>query len=137
MDISGISDKIDLTEGQWVDGIPQLPGVQFLVRSANYKPYARARDRALRDAAPDMATDDGEEAFWLIIGAKMAEHLILDWKGVTSGGKPSDFTAEAAMAILTADDPHAIGYRFRRGVDYASSVIAARHAARTDALVKN
>ena len=137
MDISGINDKIDLAEGEWVSDVPQLPGVEFLVRSANYKPYARARDKALRDAAPDMATDAGEDAFWLIIGAKMAEYLVLDWKGLTSGGKPSKFTPEAVMALLTADDPHAIGYRFRKGVDYASSLVAARIASRTDKLAKN
>ncbi|MGA0540732.1 hypothetical protein [Neotabrizicola sp. VNH66] len=137
MDIAGINDKVDLTEGQWVKDIPALPGVELLVRSANFKPYTRARDRALREAAPDTMTDDGLDVFWKITGGMMAEHLLLGWKGVKSGGKDAEFTADQAKALLTADDPHGIGEKFRKGTDYASSIVASRIAAKTETLAGN
>lgn len=137
MDISGISDKIDLTEGQWVDKIPGLPGVSLHVRSANYKPYTRTRSKVLRDAAPDMDTDEGDAQFWMLAGSTMAEHLLIGWKGLKSGEDEVAFTPKMAVQILTADDPHGIGERFRRGVDWASAQVAEQLAKRTDKLAKN
>lgn len=137
MEISGIEDKVDLAEGQWVKNIPGLPGVELQVRSANYRPYVRARDRALRDAAPDMAQDGGEDAFWTITGRAMAEHLLTGWRGLTHRGEAVEFDAGRAVNLLTADDPHGIGERFRRGVDWASSKVAADLMAKTERLAGN
>lgn len=137
MEISGIYDKADLAEGQWVGGIPGLPGVELQVRSANYRPYVRARDRALREAAPDMAQDGGEDAFWAITGRAMAEHLLTGWRGLKVQGEAAGFDTGLAVQLLTADDPHGIGERFRRGVDWASSKVAADLIAKTERLAGN
>lgn len=137
MDISGINDKADLAEGQWVAGIHGLPGVELQVRSANYRPYVRARDRALRAVAPDMAQDSGEDAFWAVVGKAMADHLLTGWKGLTMGGKATEFEPALAAQLLTADDPHGIGERFRRGVDWASSKVASDLMAKTERLAGN
>lgn len=137
MEISGINDKTDLSDGTWVKDIPGLLGVELQVRSANYRPYVRARDRALREAAPDMATIEGEEVFWSITGKAMAEHLLTDWRGLTVGGKATRFDGGLAVQLLTSDDPHGIGERFRRGVDWASSKVAADLLSRTEKLAGN
>ena len=47
--------KLDLKaidEGQWVDDIPELPGVSFLVRGSEYQPYQAALRRvSVQDAS--------------------------------------------------------------------------------------
>lgn len=137
MEISGINDKTDLTEGQWIGGIPGLPGVELQVRSANYRPYIRARDRALRDAAPDLSTDEGDEAFWAITGRAMADHLLTGWRHLKMGGKAVTFDPGLAVQLLTANDPHGIGEKFRRGVDWASTKVASDLLAKTETLAGN
>lgn len=139
MDITGFDDKIDLTEGEWVDSIP-LPGfegVSLKVRSANYRPFTRARDRSFRKIDGEPGTDAWEDALWQIGGEVMAEHLLLDWKGVSIGKKATKFDKDLARRLLMADDPHGIGESFRRAVDWASSQVAARLKERTDKLAKN
>jgi len=139
MDIAGLNDSFDLTDSHWVDKIPMLPGVSLNVRSVNLKAYTKARDRALRELVGDdqLTPDELEDRRWLIIGEKMADHLLVDWKGVTEGGKPVEFTVDRGRALLMADDPHDIGERFRRGVDFASATVAARLAKKASDLAKN
>ncbi len=137
MEIAGYNDTADLSEAHWIKGMPSLPGVELQVRSGNYRPYILARDRALRAAAPDMATDEGEEMFWAITAKAMAEHLLTGWRGLTLGGKPTDFDPALALALLTANDPHRIGEKFRHGVDWAASRVASDLKAKTERLAGN
>lgn len=137
MDISRINDKIDLSEAKWVKDIPfpGFQGVELLVRSANYRPYVKARDKALRADAADGADD--EDAFWLAVGGAMADHILLGWKGMTDGGELAEYDPSTAASLLRAFDPHGIGQRFRHGVDWASSRVAADLLAKTETVAGN
>lgn len=123
MDISGFTDTMDLSNAQWVGNIPFVgfDGVELMVRSPNYKQFVRARDAAMRAMA--MRDDDTTDA-WLVTAGEMARHLLVDWKGIVIDGKEAEFDADLAFKLMTADDPHGIGERMRKALDYACSSVA-------------
>lgn len=129
MDIGIINKKADLSEGDWIDDIPEMEGVRFKVRSTHYKPFRVATAGQARRSGKAMRTDEGVVEFTVKSGAALAEHILLDWEGVTNGGKPLKYDPKQAMAILTAEDDHGIGDKFRRGVEWAGDQVADRIAA--------
>lgn len=131
MDIANIGKKVDLSAGEWVDNIPDMPGVRFKVRSINYKPYRVASASIARSRSKQLRTDQGVVDFTVATGGPLAEHILTDWEGVTSGGEPLAFTPESAASVLTADDDHGIGAMFRRGVEYAAEQVAEKLAETT------
>lgn len=137
MDISGFKDNIDLSEARWIGdiAIPGMQGVRFKVRSPNYKPFTAARDRAMRSAAMDDSDDAGR--FWIATAAEMARHLLVDWDGVTMGGETAKFDADLALALFSAEDPHGIGERFRKALDYATSSVAVDLLAKREEIAGN
>jgi flavodoxin len=128
MDIGIIETKVDLGEGEWIDDIPDMEDIQFRVRSTNYKPFRVATAGLARRSGKKLNTDEGLNSFNIASGKPLAEHILLDWKGVTSGGKPLKFSKEQAVAILTAEDDFGIGAKFRRGVEWAGDQVADRIA---------
>ena len=130
MDIANLSKKVDLNEGDWIDDIPDMENVEFKVRSTNYKPFRVATAGLARRSGKKLNTDEGLNKFNIGTGKPLAEHILLDWKGVTSGGKPVKFSKEQAIAILTAEDDFGIGAQFRRGVEWAGDQVAERIAER-------
>lgn len=126
MDISNIDKKVDLAPGHWVGEIPDMEGVEFLVRSTNFKPYKVATAGLARRSGKKLRTDKGLVEFTVVGGKALAEHILLDWKGIEQGGKPLKFDAKTALAILTSDDDFGIGDTFRRGVEYAGDQVADR-----------
>lgn len=126
MDISNIDKKVDLAPGHWIDDIPDMEGVSFLVRSTNFKPYKVATAGLARRSGKKLRTDAGLVEFTRIGGKALAEHILLDWKGVEQGGKPLKCDPKTALAILTSDDDFGIGDTFRRGVEYAGDQVADR-----------
>lgn len=131
MDIANLNDPIDLAPGEWVDDIPDMEGVSFRVRSTNYKPFRVATAGLARRSGKKLNSDEGLHNFNVHTGKPLAEHILLDWKGVTSGNDALPYSLEQALAILTADDPHGIGAAFRRGVEWAGDQLAERLAGRT------
>ena len=75
--------------------------------------------------------------FTVATGGPLAEHILTDWEGVTSGGEPLAFTSDAAVSVLTADDDHGIGAMFRRGVEYAAEQVAEKLAETTEEAAGN
>jgi hypothetical protein len=130
MDIANLTKTVDLSEGDWIGDIPGLEGVEFKVRSTNYKPFRVATAGLARRSGKKLNTDEGLDAFTVTSGKPLAEHILLDWRGITNGGKPEKFTKEKALAYLTADDDFGIGAKFRRGVEYAGDQVAERIAER-------
>ena len=65
-------------------------------------------------------------AFGVSTGKPLAEHILIDWEGVSEGGKPVKCTDAKALSILTADDAYGIGDAFRRGVEWAGDQVAER-----------
>ena len=109
-----VSLKADLAkeqEGGWIP-IPELPGVELLVRSIHYRPFVVARDAASRRMAKRYGVEPvppEEEA--QINGALYADHLLLGWKGFDQPHSP-----ELARGLMTD-----VAYRELRGhVVYAA-----------------
>lgn len=129
MDIGNISKKADLNEGHWIDDIPEMEGVELLVRSTNYKPFKIATAGIARKSGKKMRTDAGLVNFHITSGKALAEHILLGWRGdVKENGKELKFDPKRALAILTADDDHGIGDIWRRGVEWAGDQVAERIA---------
>lgn len=124
MDISALNKPADLTEGKWIDNIPDNPGLRLRVRSQHFKPYRVAVAALSRTQRKELRTAEGLDSFSVAIGGPLADHILLDWAGVTSSGKPVPYSKETAKALLTADDPHGIGAGFRGAVQYASESVA-------------
>ena len=139
MDISALSKKIDLSPGEWIDNIPDHPGLRLKVRSARFKPYRVALSAFYRANNKAIQTDEGFVDAQPDAGKLSAEHLLIDWdmskaKGpnaLTSKGKPLSYSPEIAMAVLTADDDLGIGDEYRSAVAHAASKVAERLAATT------
>lgn len=130
MDIGAINTKVDLSEGEWIDEIPEMDGIRLRVRSTNYKPFRVATAGLARRSGKKLNSDEGLANFNVATGAPLADHILLDWDGLTENGKPLKFDPKRAKAILTADDDHGIGNAFRRGVEWAGDQVAERIAAR-------
>lgn len=138
MDISALSSKISLDEGEWVEEIPQLEGVRLLVRSTHYKPFQVATAGLARRSGKKLRTDEGAVQFSISAGKTLAEFILLDWDmskaegitAITSGGKPLKFSKENAVTLLTADDGLGIGTAWRQGVEWAGDRVAERIADR-------
>lgn len=126
MDIALINKTADLGEGDWIGDIPDMDGIELKVRSTNYKPFRVATAGLARRSGKKLNTDVGLNDFNVATGKPLAEHILLDWKGVTSGGEPLPFSKEQAIALLTAEDDFGIGAKFRRGVEWAGDQVADR-----------
>jgi len=129
MDIGLLNKKANLSEGEWIGDIPDMEGVEFLVRSTNFKPYKVATAGIARRSGKKLRTDQGLVDFTVTGGKALAEHILIDWRGVNENGKPLKYEAKRALAILTADDDFGIGDTFRRGVEYAGDQVADRISA--------
>lgn len=131
MDIANLDKPVDLSPGEWVDEIPDLPGVRFKVRSLHYKPFKAATSGLARRSGKSLQTDEGLLSFAVASGKPLAEHILVDWDGVVSDGKAVKYKADIALKVLTADDDRGIGDAFRRGVEYAASRVAEKLASAT------
>jgi hypothetical protein len=129
MDIGNLSKKVDLSEGEWIGDIPDMEGVELLVRSTNYKMFRVATAGLARRSGKKLRTDQGLVDFTVTTGKALSEHILLDWRGdVKEGGKTLKYDPKKALAILTADDDFGIGDTWRRGVEYAGDQVADRIA---------
>lgn len=129
MDIGNLNKKADLNEGEWIGDIPDMEGVELLVRSTNFKPFRVATAGLARRSGKKLRTDEGVVNFTITSGKALAEHILLDWRGdVTEGGKPLKYDPKKALVILTADDDFGIGDTWRRGVEWAGDQVAERIA---------
>ena len=134
MDIGNLNQEIDLNPGEWIDDIPTLPGARLRVRSTNFKFYKNAIDGLVRRMGKKMNTDGGVGRFRVATGKHLAEHILLGWDlseaedaaALTSNGEPLPYSAENALLVLSADDPHGVGQAFRDGVEWAGDRVAER-----------
>lgn len=144
-DISNLNAKVDLADGEWIDDIPDHPGLRLRVRSARYKPYRVALSAFYRANNKSIQTDEGFVDAQADTGKFLAAHLLLDWdqskaKGpnaLTDKGKPVAYSPELALAILSADDDLGIGDEYRGAVAYAAGKVSERLLAKTKAASGN
>jgi hypothetical protein len=124
MDIANLTKSANLNEGQWVGDLPEMGDIRFKVRSTGFKPYKVAVAGLARRTGKKLRTDEGVIDFAVTTGKALAEHILLDWEGVTDGGKPLKYDAKKALAILTADDDFGIGEAYRKAVEWAGDRLA-------------
>lgn len=124
MDIKNL--KRDLTasqEGQWVSDIPEMGQLRLKVRGDNGARVADVRQRKLRAVPRDKRDRSGNPVFseLLRITAELLyEEILLDWDGLTDGGKPVKYDADLAKEWLTNPE-----YQdFAEAVAWASKVVA-------------
>lgn len=128
MDIGNLNKKANLNDGEWVDDIPNMDGVRLKVRSTNYKPFRVATAGLARRSGKKLRTDEGVVNFTVATGKALAEHILIDWEGITDNGKPLKYDAKKALGILTADDDFGIGQAYRAAVEWAGDNLADRIA---------
>lgn len=137
MKISAIKvDSALIEQGDWVDGIPDLPGIRIKARGTNNVDYRILEGKMVREIprtqrAEGVSPDDQDR----IAGKLLLETVVLDVDGLTEddGVTPIKYTRELGAKLLLDPD-----YRvFQAGAAYAGSVVAQRRKADEAAEVKN
>ena len=127
-DIDNLDKPVDLTEGSWVDDIPDHPEVSFKVRSRNYKPFRQAVQRLNRSYGKKIEGALNSPESQAALGKLLAEHILLDWKNaVKQDGESAKYSKTLAEKILTSTDDRGMGQNFRDVTAYAAQVVADRH----------
>jgi len=126
--IDDIDKPIDLAGGEWVNEIPNHPGVCFKVRSRNYKIFSVAHDSLLRSFGKKASRAHNSPIYQKAVGELLAKHILLDWENaVQVSGKSAKHTPELAQKILTSVDDRGMGQTFRDCVVYAAGIVADGH----------
>lgn len=144
-DISRLNKEVDLSAGEWIDEVDDIPGARLKVRSINYKPYQVAMSAFYRRNRKVMDNDEALVDSQPASGKAIAEHLLTDWdlskaKGsfaLTDKGKPVKFNKDVAATILSADDAYGIGQAYRNAVLSAAQRVADKLIADTEAAAGN
>lgn len=94
-----------IDDGVWIDDNPEAPGIRLKVRGwssekvQSLKSFKERRaSRKERDASGNLV----HAAQIRIIREVVAEAVLLDWEGLTEGGKPVPYSKELARKWLTS-----------------------------------
>ena len=88
-------------EGVWVDF---FSGAQLKIAYSEGKKYKAALARLAKQHRLEL-DDSNENSFDLIqniTAQAMAEHLLLDWKGIVIGGEEKPYTKELGRLVLSS-----------------------------------
>lgn len=96
MDLTDITFDEKKTEGVWVE----YGDARFLIRSTTSKAYQRAIQKASRKHPAQKVRKDPEVQTAIAVEA-MAEALLLDFSGITNGGKKMTNTAENRKLLVS------------------------------------
>lgn len=95
----------EIDDGVWIDDITEAPGLRLKVRGwssekvQSLKSFKERRaSRKERDASGNLV----HAAQIRIIRELVAEVILLDWDGLTEGGKPVPYSKELARKWLTS-----------------------------------
>jgi hypothetical protein len=134
-DIKVDSARIESREGEWVDEIPELPGIRIKARAANNADYrllesklAREIPQAQRLKGISPADQDR------IAGRLLLETIVCDVDGLTNDdGSPMLYTKEVGKTLLLNPD-----FRMFQAAAALAAAIVAQRAKQNEALeVKN
>ena len=67
---------VDVAGGDWIDDIPNHPGVRLKVRSRNYKPFNVAHDALLRSFGKRATQAHNSPVYQAKAGALLAYHIL-------------------------------------------------------------
>ncbi len=108
MDINDLKrNSAAAAEGQWISDIPDLGDVRLRVRGLSSPKVIALRSRKERAVPRKERLRDGSlapEAAILISGEVLHEAVLLDWDGITSGGKPVKYDPKLAAEWCTNPD---------------------------------
>lgn len=129
---------VDVAGGEWVDDIPNHPGVRLKVRSRNYKPFNVAHDGLLRSFGKRATQAHNSQIYQAKAGELLAQHILLDWENaVQVKGKPAKYSKDIAVKVLTSVDERGMGQTFRDVVAYAAGIVADNHLGMAEDIAGN
>lgn len=131
--------KVDsalIEQGDWVDSIPDLPGIRIKARGTNNSDYRLLEGRLVREIprlqrAEGVSPEDQDR----IAGRLLLESVVLDIEGITEEDEvtPVKYTKDLGAKLFLDPD-----YRvWAAGAAYAGSVIAQRRKAAAETETKN
>lgn len=108
MDIQSLKkDAALITEGQWIGEIPNMGDLRLRVRGASSPRVVACRARKQRAVPRDERLRDGSLSIDTTIRIEtevLHEAVLLDWDGLTDGGKAVKYDEELAREWLTNPD---------------------------------
>ncbi|KAA0970311.1 hypothetical protein FPY71_07240 [Aureimonas fodinaquatilis] len=108
MDLSSLQrDSAKVEAGEWVGDIPGFGEARLRVRGLESTAFAATRARKERAVPRNQRERDGtlkSDAARRIFGEALADVILLDWDGITEGGKTVPYDAERAALLLTNPD---------------------------------
>jgi hypothetical protein len=123
-------------QGDWVENIPDLPGIRIKARGTNNKDYRILEAKLVREIprterAEGVLPADQDR----IAGTLLLETVVLDVQGVTEddGTTPIRYSKELGRQLLLDPDFKV----FQAGAAYAGSIIAQRRKADEAVETKN
>ncbi|MDB5618468.1 hypothetical protein [Tardiphaga sp.] len=128
-------DSALIEQGDWVDGIPDLPGIRIKARGTNNVDYRILEGKLVREIpraqrAEGVSPEDQDR----IAGKLLLETVVLDVDGLTDDGdQPIPYTKDLGKKLLLDPDFRV----FQAGAAYAGSVVAQRRKSDEAAEVKN
>jgi hypothetical protein len=123
-------------QGDWVENIPDLPGIRIKARGTNNKDYRILEAKLVReipraDRAEGVSPADQDR----IAGTLLLETVVLDVQGLTEDDGKTPITYSKALGRQLLLDPD---FKvFQAGAAYASSIIAQRRKADEAVEAKN
>ncbi len=137
MKISAIKvDSVLIEQGDWVDGIPDLPGIRIKARGTNNVDYRILEGKMVREIprsqrAEGVSPEDQDR----IAGKLLLETVVLDVDGLTEddGTTPIKYNKEIGAKLLLDPDFRV----FQAGAAYAGSIVAQRRKADEAVETKN
>lgn len=137
MKLSSIKvDSALIEQGDWVDGIPDLPGIRIKARGTNNVDYRILEGKLVREIprtqrAEGVSPEDQDR----IAGRLLLETVVLDVEGLTEddGVTPIAYTKDLGKKLLLDPDFRV----FQAGAAYAGSIVAQRRKADEAAEAKN
>ena len=131
--------KVDsalIEQGDWVENIPDLPGIRIKARGLNNADYRLLEAKLVReipsaDRLEGLKPADQDR----IVGTCLLETVVIDVEGLTEDDEktPLKYSRELGQQLLLDPDFRV----FRAGAAYAGSVVAARRTADLGTEVKN
>jgi hypothetical protein len=123
-------------QGDWVENIPDLPGIRIKARGTNNRDYRILKAELVReipraDRAESVSPADQDR----IAGTLLLETVVLDVRGLTEddGKSPITYSKELGRQLLLNPDFKV----FQASAAYAGSIIARRRKAHEAVETKN